>query len=210
MTRMTATGLDNSLCLLLQKEYKAEIEFTTKQINKNLRDNHTVKFILDGFEPSSILFPTIINKYLTGSRAEYLYKSDSDYDNFYEIGPGLVRDFRDKQLDDGFQGFYCKQSENPGFYTVEDANGKFLYPQIVQQKLAPLFLTKADQNGEYVDRYRRALYEDYHDLKMDQAKDNQALKDKNYNFEDTEKTCAAISSTQTRIMSLDFVLRNGQ
>ena len=48
-------------------------------------------FTLPDYEPSLVLFPTIINKYLTGSRAEYLYAEDSDYDYLYEIGPGVMR-----------------------------------------------------------------------------------------------------------------------
>ena len=102
--------------------YEAEIAFKTK-----LNQKEFIPFTVEGYEPSRFLFPTLVTKYLTGSRAEYLYRDDSDYDYLYEIGPGVVRDLRLKQDNDDFEGFYWKPTENPGFYTIEDKNGMFLY-----------------------------------------------------------------------------------
>ena len=120
--------------------------------------------MVEGFEPADVLFPTLIQRYLTGSRAEFLYTDKSDYDYLYEIGPGVVRDHREKRNDDPLGQFYWKPTENPGFYTIEDRNGKFLYSQIVQQKLAPLFLTGQEPHNRH-----------------------------QYDFEDTSKIRAAIS-----------------
>uniref|UniRef100_A0A7M5WJS0 Uncharacterized protein n=1 Tax=Clytia hemisphaerica TaxID=252671 RepID=A0A7M5WJS0_9CNID len=139
-------------------DFEAEIAF------RNLNHLHSVPFTVEGYEPSHLLFPTLMQKYLTGSRAEYLYTYQSDYDYLYEIGPGLVYDFREKQHVDPPGSFYWKATENPGFYTIEDENGRFLYSHIVQQKLAPLFLTGQEPHIKH-----------------------------KYNFEDTSRSNATIS-----------------
>uniref|UniRef100_A0A7M5XGX6 Mab-21-like HhH/H2TH-like domain-containing protein n=1 Tax=Clytia hemisphaerica TaxID=252671 RepID=A0A7M5XGX6_9CNID len=158
MTADEATPLLTNQPEQRQDNYEAEVAY------KTLKRSETILFMVEGYEPSHVLFPTLVQRYLTGSRAEFLYVNRSDYDYLYEIGPGLVRDFREKRHGDPTGDFYWKPTENPGFYTIEDTNGRFLYSHIVQQKLAPLFLTGQEPHK----RHR-------------------------YNFEDTSKTNAAIT-----------------
>ena len=123
----------NLLPLYTLDQYEAEVTL------RALDNPETVPFTVEGYAPFHILFPTLMRKYLTGSRAEFLYTNNSDYDYLYEIGPGLVRDFRQKHHQDNPTGeFYWRSTENPGFYTIEDANGRFLYSNIVQQNLKNL------------------------------------------------------------------------
>ena len=74
--------------------YEAEAAF------RSLNTTEDVPFMVEGYEPSHVLFPTLMRRYLTGSRAEFLYTNNSDYDYLYEIGPGVVHDFRRKRHDD--------------------------------------------------------------------------------------------------------------
>ena len=84
-------------------------------------------------EDSAILFPTTIQRFLAGSRAEKLFVESSDYDFIYEVGPGMVTpDFKEGKEE---CRFYCTPTKNIGFYYVFDSNKQKLSPATLQAKM---------------------------------------------------------------------------
>ena len=68
--------------------------------------------------------------------AEKLHTEHSDYDFIYEVGPGVVRNKLDSISPDSIENdFYYIKTEHEGFYQIEDQNGKFIYPILVQRAL---------------------------------------------------------------------------
>ena len=156
---------------LLETTFDAELQFMVDTYKGNIKiplekSPQAIKSLIHTdingtvFQPSGILgFPTIINKLRTGSRAEYLFTEESDYDDIYEIG-GTVsnKDIKKPSL------FCCSKLKKPslfccsklkkpslfccsksldgfdGFYTIQDANRHFLYPESLKKRLGPLFL----------------------------------------------------------------------
>ena len=86
---------------------------------------------------SSTLFPMITRIIKTGSRAEYLFLTESDVDYIYEIGPVKITSEIDLNTPNAFQ-FKHIQTENSGFYNVFDQYGGALYSTVLQTKLAPM------------------------------------------------------------------------
>ena len=77
---------------LLETTFDAELQFMVDTYKGNIKiplekSPQAIKSLIytdiNGtvFQPSGILFPTIINKLRTGSRAEYLFTEQSDYDD---------------------------------------------------------------------------------------------------------------------------------
>ena len=93
---------------------------------------------------SKHLFPMIIQAVKSGSRAEQIFMEYSDVDYIYEIGPLLVGEKKedlkqDCELKETDVTFYLDITKNPGFYTVCDEEGGYLYPKALQCKFAPVF-----------------------------------------------------------------------
>ena len=80
---------------------------------------------------SEYMFPMIVQVIKCGSRAEQIYLDFSDIDYIYEVGPLLVgrkRFLKNK--------FYFNTAKIPGFYTVCDEKGGYLYPMSLQSSFA--------------------------------------------------------------------------
>ena len=82
---------------------------------------------------SEYMFPMIVQVIKRGSRAEQVYLDFSDIDYIYEVGPILVG--RKKQFK---KTFYFDTAKTPGFYTVSDEKGGYLYPMSLQSSFAPV------------------------------------------------------------------------
>ena len=82
-----------------QDDYEAEVALRV------LKKSEVVPFMVNGYEPSHVLFPTLMRRYLTGSRAEFLYTNHSDYDYLYEIGVSF--DGLD-EMDKQYLGYYVR------------------------------------------------------------------------------------------------------
>ena len=98
------------------------------------KENEIMEFkSLAKHEDSATLFPTTIQRFLAGSRAEQLFIESSDYDFIYEIGPGMVT----PDLKEGKEEcrFYCTPTKNIGFYYVFDSNKQKLSPATLQAKM---------------------------------------------------------------------------
>ena len=82
---------------------------------------------------SKYMFPIITQVIKCGSRAEQIYLNSSDIDYIYEVGPFIVKRKR-------FEGktFYFNITKNPGFYTVCDEEGGYIYPKSLQSTFAPV------------------------------------------------------------------------
>ena len=92
---------------------------------------------------STLMFPMIVQVIKTGSRADQTYLGNSDVDYMYEVGPNLVlsnnmkhytkvpSDFREEFL-------YLCSTENTGFYRIQDKNNRYVYPRVLQSKVAPI------------------------------------------------------------------------
>ena len=77
------------------------------------------------------MFPTIVQIIKSGSPAEQTFLDYSDIDYIYEVGQFVVEQktlFR--------KTFYFDVTENPGFYTVRDKEGGYLYPMSLQSSFA--------------------------------------------------------------------------
>ena len=92
---------------------------------------------------STLMFPMIARVIKTGSRADQTYLGNSDVDYMYEIGPNLVLTNNTKhyakvpsELGDEF--LYLRSTENKGFYQILDKNNRYVYPRVMQSKLAPI------------------------------------------------------------------------
>ena len=90
------------------------------------------------------LFPMIIQVLKSGSRAEQLYMEYSDIDYIYEIGPLFVGEKKEElkqdcELKENDATFYLDITKNPGFYTVSDKEGGYLYPVALQSMFASGF-----------------------------------------------------------------------
>lgn len=84
---------------------------------------------------SKYMFPIITQVIKCGSRAEQIYLNSSDIDYIYEVGPFIVKDYWKR-----FEGktLYFKIAKNPGFYTVCDKDGGYIYPKSLQSTFAPV------------------------------------------------------------------------
>ena len=84
---------------------------------------------------SKYMFPIITQVIKCGSRAEQIYLNSSDIDYIYEVGPFIVKDYWER-----FEGktLYFNITKNPGFYTVCDKEGGYIYPKSLQSTFAPV------------------------------------------------------------------------
>ena len=96
----------------------------SKMEQKNLKD---VILFDEEFPPSSLHFPCIMRIIRSGSYAERTNAYNSDIDNIYEVGPGLVSDDETSNND-----FYLEKTDHDGFYRVKDRNGNYIYPRLLQ------------------------------------------------------------------------------
>ena len=89
---------------------------------------------------SILMFPMITKLIKTGSRAEDVYLNQSDIDYMYEIGPIVVnsKPFKGAPIDSGDESLYLYSTDNIGFYTIRDKNEGYIYPRVMQSKLAPI------------------------------------------------------------------------
>ena len=82
---------------------------------------------------SKYMFPIITQVIKCGSRAEQIYLDSSDIDYIYEVGPFIVK----RKRSEG-KTFYFNITKNPGFYTVCDEEGGYIYPKSLQSTFAPV------------------------------------------------------------------------
>ena len=82
-------------------------------------------------ELSKYLFPSVIGRIFTGSKAEGLSRKNSDVDCMYEIGPVLIHSTKKERC------WYISPSDKPGFYLVRDEADRLIHPKLVQQQVAP-------------------------------------------------------------------------
>ena len=82
---------------------------------------------------SKYMFPMIVQVIKCGSQAEQMYLDSSDIDYIYEVGPLPVREKRFKK-----KTLYFDITSNPGFYTICDEKGGYLYPMSLQSRFAPV------------------------------------------------------------------------
>ena len=102
------------------------------------RDNEQVfyKIIKSDDQVGELTFPLVIQAIKTGSRADQVYLESSDLDYMYEVGPLVVGWRQDKK--DPAAGLYVNSTGNPGFYTICDRKGRYIYPVAMQSKVAPM------------------------------------------------------------------------
>ena len=86
-----------------------------------------------GRKLSNFLMPSVLKKYLTGSRAEGLFTKDSDFDYMYEVGPVEIHNRRE-------HGHWYTESSVPGFYLLMDDQNGLVLPKLFQIKIAPYLL----------------------------------------------------------------------
>lgn len=88
---------------------------------------------------SKLMFPMVVQAIKTGSRADQVYLDTSDVDYMYEVGPMVIATNTTKNnLDLGNEILFLKGTSNVGFYTICDADGGYVYPVVMQTKLAPI------------------------------------------------------------------------
>lgn len=84
------------------------------------------------------MFPMIAQLIKTVSRADKVYLDNSDIDYMYEIGPIMVNIKPWTPIDSGDESLYLYSTDNTGFYTIRDKNEGYIYPRVMQPKLAPI------------------------------------------------------------------------
>ena len=85
------------------------------------------------------MFPMIVQAIKTGSRADQMYLDTSDVDYMYEVGPMVIATNTTKNIvDSGNEILFLKCTSNTGFYTICDVDGGYVYPVVMQTKLAPI------------------------------------------------------------------------
>ena len=90
---------------------------------------------------SILMFPMIAKVIKTGSRADKVYLHNSDIDYMYEICPIVVNSkpfTKPLTIDSGDESLYLYSTDNTGFYTICDKNEGYIYPRVMQPKLAPI------------------------------------------------------------------------
>jgi len=127
--------------------YEDELPHQEREPKKesNLKSDF-VEHIYNSFPLSQTLFPSVLRVIRTGSRAEKTYLDNADTDNIFEIGPGTVFEktwhychwLCTRISFNG--GFYWAKTSNDGYYRIEDENGGFLYPKVLQVKVGTLLL----------------------------------------------------------------------
>ena len=90
---------------------------------------------------SKLMFPMVVQAIKTGSRADQIYLDTSDVDYMYEVGPMSVATNTSKNfnsVNSGDEVLFLRSTRNVGFYTISDKDGGFIYPVVMQTKLAPI------------------------------------------------------------------------
>ena len=88
---------------------------------------------------SKLMFPMVVQAIKTGSRADQIYLDSSDVDYMYEVGPMIVASNTSKNfVNSGKEILFLRSTRNIGFYTISDKDGGFIYPVVMQTKLAPI------------------------------------------------------------------------
>ena len=92
---------------------------------------------------STLMFPMISQIIKTGSRADRTYLVESDIDYMYEVGPFPVltkskEDYEKIPVGSNDASLYLCSTENKGFYRIQDKDKGYVYPRIIQSKLAPI------------------------------------------------------------------------
>ena len=88
---------------------------------------------------SKLMFPMVVQAIKTGSRADQIYLDTSDVDYMYEVGPMVIATNTTKNnVDLGNEILFSKGTSNLGFYTICDVDGGYVYPVVMQTKLAPI------------------------------------------------------------------------
>ena len=92
---------------------------------------------------SILMFPMISQIIKTGSRADRTYLVKSDIDYMYEVGPFPVltkskEDYEKIPVSSTDASLYLCSTENKGFYRIQDKDKGYVYPRIIQSKLAPI------------------------------------------------------------------------
>ncbi|XP_066932650.1 uncharacterized protein [Clytia hemisphaerica] len=120
--------------MILKNITEAELDFVGLEVKKgNILD--MICHYDERYPPSHSLFPSIMRTYTSGSVAEKLNTTYSDLDNIYEIGPGVVRNKVKSKSDTVKRALYYVETEHKGFYQIEDQDGDFLYPILIQRAL---------------------------------------------------------------------------
>ena len=92
---------------------------------------------------SILLFPMIVKVIKTGSRADRTYLAKSDIDYMYEVGPVSIltkskKDYTKVPVGSSDKSLYLCSTENRGFYRIQDKDEGYVYPRVLQSKLAPI------------------------------------------------------------------------
>ena len=92
---------------------------------------------------STLMFPMISQIIKTGSRADRTYLVQSDIDYMYEVGPFPVltkskEDYEKIPVGSNDASLYLCSTENKGFYRIQDKDKGYVYPRVIQSKLAPI------------------------------------------------------------------------
>ena len=90
---------------------------------------------------SSHLFPIVVRRIFTGSRAEGVFHHTSDSDFMYEIGPVLVSSKKQEG------SWYVDKSCKPGYYLVMDEADGLVHPLLLQMKVAPGLMPRNTGTG---------------------------------------------------------------
>ena len=89
------------------------------------------------------MFPMIVKVIKTGSRADRTYLAESDIDYMYEVGPLSVltkskKNYTKVPAGSSDESLYLCSTENRGFYRIQDKDKGYMYPRVMQSKLAPI------------------------------------------------------------------------
>ena len=92
---------------------------------------------------SVLMFPMIVKVIKTGSRADRTYLAKSDIDYMYEVGPVSIltkskKDYTKVPVGPSDKSLYLCSTENRGFYRIQDKDEGYVYPRVLQSKLAPI------------------------------------------------------------------------
>ena len=90
---------------------------------------------------SSHLFPAVVRRIFTGSRAEGVFRRSSDSDFMYEIGPVLVSSKKQEG------SWYVETSCKPGYYLVMDEADGLVHPLLLQMKMAASLIPRNTGKG---------------------------------------------------------------
>jgi len=142
---------DQFLSYNIITEYEHEVKPEPKQLQSEQQEYQNlpqaVHHEYQDLPTSSLLFPSVMSCIKTGSRAENTHHRGSDFDFMYVIGPIKAKERLEDfpSTIDPNQFVYLERTEHDGFYYIKDRYNNYLYPQMLQMKLAPV-LNIGNQN----------------------------------------------------------------